>query len=35
MDERLNIDGDPEDVIKALMGVGDDTADEDDAEDDE
>ncbi len=30
MDEMLNIEGDPEDVIRALMG-----ADEDEAEDDD
>lgn len=32
MDERLNIEGDPEDVIKALMGVDTDTAEEDEDE---
>lgn len=29
MDERLNIEGDPEDVIRALMGVDSDETDDD------
>jgi len=33
MDERVNIEGEPEDVIKALMGV--DTETTDDTDDDE
>ena len=30
MDELLNIDGDPEDVLRVLLGVDDDSDDSDD-----
>jgi hypothetical protein len=33
MDELLNIEGDPEDVMRALLGVDVDPTDDDDAED--
>jgi hypothetical protein len=35
MDERLNIEGDPEDVIKALMGTDSDPTDDDTDEEDD
>jgi len=34
MDERLNIDADPEDLLKALMGVDPDPTDDDTDEND-
>ena len=35
MDERLNIEGDPEDVIKALMGTDSDSTDDETDEDED